>query len=115
MHGSKWSKVAAKILTMLLFSKENKSPSIVIIHNDWKKYVHTQKLKEVLEKSKCFMIYSNFQNRWEKKISKKIENVLGEEKCYVSVSNQRPIPFRLQLFPTKEEHAISLPMKSIQL
>jgi hypothetical protein len=113
LHGQKWSKVAAKILTMLLFSVENKRASFVIIHSDWEKYSHTLKIKEALEKSKCFMIYSSFQNGWEKEASEKIARTLGEEICFVSESSRQPIPSQSQSFQTKEENVIYLQTKNI--
>ncbi|MFH1257247.1 MAG: hypothetical protein V1494_08235 [Candidatus Diapherotrites archaeon] len=82
-HGQKWGKVTSRILPMFIFSVNNKSPSFIIIHNDWKKYSHTQKLKEQIKKSKCFLIYTNFQKDWEKCVRAEIERFLGDELCYV--------------------------------
>ncbi|MBN2127836.1 MAG: hypothetical protein JW703_05640 [Candidatus Diapherotrites archaeon] len=77
-HGPKWAKVTSRIVPLVLFSVENKSPSIIIIHKDWKKYGHTTNLQKSLAKVKCFLLYTNFQKKWENKITKKIEKILSD-------------------------------------
>ena len=89
-HGSKWAKVAAKILTLLLYTVRTGNPSIVLIHDSWKKYQHTSELQESLKKANCFLIYTSFKDNWAKIFAEQFESLCGEERCCVLESNQAP-------------------------
>ena len=99
-HGARWSKLASKILTLLIYTIENNFPSVVIIPDEWRPYTHTLQLQKSLQNNNCFIIYSSFKDNWAEIVTEKLCQILSDKKCYVSELNRQHIPSRAQLLTT---------------
>lgn len=71
----KSSQILMRFYYSIKWNLIQKLPTILVLHKDWTKYGWIEKEEEFMKQFKCFLIFTDFNGRWSKKVAQEIKRL----------------------------------------